>query len=59
MVEILVGISYILIHYVSQSVTGLGKGRTGHGLGTGTCTNRTEHGLGTVTDETEHGLDTN
>ncbi len=42
-------LSYILIHLVSQFVTGLGKGRAGHGLGTGTGGNwaRTEHALGT------------
>ncbi len=55
-------------------MTGLGKGRaghrlgtdwawaragTGHGLGMGTDTGKTGHGLGTVTGETGHELGTN
>ncbi len=36
--------SYILIHLVCQFVTGLGKGRVGHGLGT--VTGGTRHGTG-------------
>ncbi len=40
--------SYILIHLVCQSVTGLGKGRARHGLGMGMGGNwaRTGHGHG-------------
>jgi len=48
--------SYILIHLVCQFVTGLGKGRVGHGLGT--VTGGTRHmGLGTsmVTGRIGHG----
>jgi len=40
---------YILIHLVCQSVTGLGKRRAGHGLGTGAVMGGTGHGLGTGT----------
>jgi hypothetical protein len=55
--------SYILIHLVCQSMTGLGKGQAEHGLGMGTGGNWawTGHGLGTgtVTSGIGHGLGTN
>jgi hypothetical protein len=38
--------SYILIHYVYQSVTGLGKGRVGHGHGRELGTSTGELGTG-------------
>ncbi len=49
--------SYILIHLVCQSVTGLGKGQAGHGreLGTGTGTGETGHGHGRDWARTRHG----
>jgi len=39
--------SYILIHLVCQFVIGLGKGRVGHGVGTGGNWARIGHALGT------------
>jgi len=51
------GYPLVLIHLVCQSVTGLGKGWAGHGLGTGMGGNwaRTGHRLGTGTSGIGHG----
>jgi len=49
--------SYILIHLVCQSVTRLGKGRAGHGLGTGTGGAGHGHGRDWARIGHDHGRD--